>query len=94
MVLISIATLTACGRDEVTKEQFLDHAVEFSTAAKTDEQRADVRKIFECVWPEISEDEKLLGEFMDAETSDPELSARVSRLMVPCVSGGTAESPG
>ena len=90
LVVIALGS-SACGDDAVTKQEFLDHAIEFSTAAKTTEQKATMRRIFECVWPEIQKDQQLLGDFMDANESNPALSAEVSKLMVPCVTAAAKD---
>lgn len=95
VVLALVAT--GCGEDPVTRAQFLDHAVKFSVIAKTPEQKESMRLIFDCVWPEISKDEELLDEFMAANESNTALSAKVSKLMAPCLMAGsptTTTTPG
>lgn len=78
--------VSGCGGDDpATREEYLDHAVTFSTAAKTPEQKASMRKLFDCAWPEVSKDEELLARFMEADTSNPDLSAAMSKLLAPCV---------
>lgn len=76
------------GGGDATKAEFVDHAVEISDAAGDAAQEARVRDVFECVWPDIESDEELLGRFMDADEIDEDLSADMSKLMVPCVTGG------
>ena len=76
--------LAGCGGDEVTKEQDLDHAVEFATVATTDEAKAQYRAIFECMWPEMQKDQELLDAFMEATESTPEISADMSKMMASC----------
>lgn len=83
---------SGCGDDPVTRDQYLDHAVEFSTAAKTTEQKASMRKLFDCAWPEVSKDEELLARFMAADTSEPDLSAAMSKLLAPCVGAAAEEA--
>jgi len=93
-ILLSVAavvvmtTTTSCGGGEVSKSEFLDHAVEVSTAAKTSEERAAMREIYDCVWPELSKNQQLLEDFMDSEEPTPELSASISKLMGPCIMAG------
>ncbi|MFN8053436.1 MAG: hypothetical protein U0Q22_18490 [Acidimicrobiales bacterium] len=84
-LVVAGCALTSCGSDEVSKQEYLDHAVKFSTAAKTDEQKAAIRSLFDCVWPAISKDRKLLDDFMASDFSNDSLSTRLSPLMVPCV---------
>ena len=80
--------LAGCGGDEVTKEEYLDHAVEFSTVAKTDEAKAQFRAIFECMWPEMQKDQELLDAFMRATESNPEISGDMSKMMAECLTAG------
>lgn len=90
LAVLPLIVGTACG-GETTKEEFVAHAIEFTAIAKTPEDKAMYRRLYECMWPEISKDPELLDEFMAADTSTAELSQRVSRLMAPCVgelSGG------
>ena len=68
----------------MTKEQYLDHAVEFATVATTDEAKAQYRAIFECMWPEMQKDQELLDAFMEATESTPEISADMSKMMASC----------
>jgi len=86
-VLVATASLSAaaCGGGGTTKAQFVDHAVEFSTAATTDADKDYVRKLFGCVWDEVKDDADLVDEFMSADGSDEALSATLSAKMAPCV---------
>lgn len=84
----------ACGGggSDATKAEFIDHAVEISNADGDADQEARVREVFDCLWPQIRDDEALLGRFMDATAIDEGLSADMSKLMVSCVTGG-GETP-
>ncbi len=92
LVTFTIVASGCGGDDPVTRQQYLDHAVEFSTAAKTPEQKASMRKLFDCAWPEVSKDEELLARFMAADTSEPDLSAAMSKLLAPCVGAAAEEA--
>ena len=88
IVLVATGSLsaTACGGGGgTTKAEFVDHAVEFSTAATTDADKDYVRKLFSCVWDDVKGDADLVDEFMSAEGSDEALSASLSAKMAPCV---------
>ena len=90
LVLASLLFVASgCGDDPATKAQFLDHAVDIAKAAKTPEQKASMRRIFECVWPDISKDEDLLADFMAASEPNATLSGEVSKLMAPCLGAGS-----
>ena len=90
VALMFTALLAGCS-SPVTEDEFVDHALKIATSAKSDEGRAVVEKVFRCTWGAISEDESLLDEFMGTDDPGPELSAKVSALMQPCVQATRAE---
>lgn len=80
---------TACGGGEVTQEEFVDHALEVSAVAN-DGDSARIRSVFECMWPGVSKDQELLDEFMDADSVEGGLSAKLSKLSLECVTGSVS----
>lgn len=85
--------VAACGGGETTEAEFVEHGLEFTKIAKTDEDKAMYRRIYECMWPEIRKDQDLLDAFMSADTATAEISSAISALMGPCITGpvGTPE---
>ena len=86
-VLAAIVLLGACG-GEPSKAEFVDHAVEISTVATTEESKASVRETFSCVYDKIGDDTALVSKFMDlgvGEDIPDDLSADISQQMQECI---------
>jgi hypothetical protein len=98
-VLVALVSVSACS-SQVTEQQYIDHAMKFSSGMTTPEQKARTRKLFVCMWPAVQKNQDLLDQFMAADHSDRgPLSAELSKLMVACMKVGltppvsTTEAP-
>ena len=88
LAVASVLVAASCS-SPVTEQEFVDHALKISTTATSDKDRARLEEVFRCTWDAMQGDEELVDAFMATDKPDPEMSATVSKKMLPCVTAAS-----